>query len=333
LLGTYFSNKRTNEALAKSIDYFHEAVVYDPKFAAAHAGLADSYFWLAYHEGDPEFRRESFERSRTSALKGIEIDPNTAEGHAALATVKIKNDGDAEGAEASFREAISADPNCAMAFSRYTYFLAAMGRLNDASRMIRRAHEIDPLSPDANSSLAMILYMQRDYDEAIRYCRTALALEPGFSEAMLLLGRCYQQKGAFSEAATQYEKAKSESAVEANELLSHLLALTGKNALAEAILSDLATIDACDTRSFNIAATYAALREHDTAFEWLERPFINWTERLRILRFDPRLDILRTDLRFAGVVERAVSAGPYQRTPRRNTNLEVHNSSSGALFQ
>ena len=334
LLGTYFSNKRTNEAIAKSIDYFQEAVVYDPKFAAAHAGLADSYFWLAYHEGDPDFRRESFELSRTSALKGIEIDPATAEGHTALATVKIKNDGDAEGAETSFKAAIAADPNCAMAYSRYTYFLAAMGRLNDASMMIKRAHAIDPLSPDANSSLAMILYMQRNFNDAIRHCKTALAIEPTFTEAMLLLGRCYEQKGAFNEAASQYEKAKSDNTAESNELLSHLFALTGKNSLAEMILSELASVaDACETRPFNIAATHAALGDYDIAFEWLERPYINWTERLRMLHFDPRLDTLRTDPRFTGIVERAVSAGPYQRTSRRKTNEGVHDGATGVLFQ
>lgn len=308
LLGTYFSNKRTGEALAKSIDYFHEAIVLDPEFGRAHAGLADSYFWLAYSEVDPEFRQESFELSRASAIKAIELDPTSAEGHAALATVKIKHDHDAVGAEDSFRKAISSDPNSGMAHSRYAYFLAAMGRIDEAFTMIRQTHDIDPLSPDANASLAMILYMRRHYDEAVRYCRTALALEPSFAEALLLLGRCYQQKGMFKEASVQYEKAGSGAAVESNELIANLHALTGKRVLAESILSELmATAAPGEIRPFNIAAVYAALGNENAAFEWLERPFINWTERLRMLRFDPRLDTLRPDPRFAEIIEHAMS--------------------------
>ena len=52
-----------------------------------------------------------------------------------------------------------------------------------------------------------------------------------------------------------------------------------------------------------------------------------------MLRFDPRLDILRSNSRFGGVVERAVSAGPYQHTSRLNSKREVHNGAGGVLLQ
>src|SRR5579863_5502711 len=43
LKGRYFWNKRTEDGLAKSIEYFQQAISQDPKFAAAYAGLAGSY--------------------------------------------------------------------------------------------------------------------------------------------------------------------------------------------------------------------------------------------------------------------------------------------------
>jgi TolB-like protein/DNA-binding winged helix-turn-helix (wHTH) protein len=43
LKGRYFWNKRTEDGLKKSIDYFEQAISQDPKFAAAYAGLAGSY--------------------------------------------------------------------------------------------------------------------------------------------------------------------------------------------------------------------------------------------------------------------------------------------------
>jgi hypothetical protein len=69
-----------------------------------------------------------------------------------------------------------------------------------------------------------------------------------------------------------------------------------------------ATIDR--VRPYNIAAIYAALSETDLAFQWLDRPFANWTERLRMLRFDPRLDGLRADPRFLHDDNLTIDAAP-----------------------
>ncbi len=309
LMGFYFSNKRTKEALARSIDYFRQSIDLDPEYALAYAGVADSYFWLAYGESDTEFRNRSFEQSRTNALKAIELDPSAASAHAALATVKIKHDHDAAGAEASFRQAIEVDTHCSMAYSRYTYFLAAVGRLDEALRMIARAQEIDPLSPDANASLAMIRFFLRNYDDAIRCCRVALALEPAFGEAALILGRCFEQKGMFADAASQYLAAKEmdRKCTEPDELLARLYAVTGKPAKARQILSGLLSPAKKDRlHPYNVAAIFAALGEDRCAFDWLARPFINWTERLRMLRYDPRLDRLRADPLFR--LDRAATA-------------------------
>jgi DNA-binding winged helix-turn-helix (wHTH) protein/tetratricopeptide (TPR) repeat protein len=293
LMGFFFSNKRTHEGLSKSIGYFREALSLDPRYARAHAGLADSFFWLAYGEVSPDFRGESFERSREHALAALELDPFSAEAHAALATVMVKHDHNTAGAERSFRRAIEVDPACSMALSRFTYFLAAAGRLDEALEMSSRGQKLDPLSPDANANLAMILYFLRRYTDAIRYSRTALALEPAFSEAALLLGRCFEQKGMFEEAEVQYAIASKlePHSHEGDELRAHLHAVTGRTNLAKREVSQLSASDR--VKPYNIAAIYSALGDKKRASEWLDRPFVNWTERLRMLRYDPRLDSCR----------------------------------------
>ena len=43
LKGRFYWNKRTPEALKKSIEYFNQAIEKDPSFALAYAGLADCY--------------------------------------------------------------------------------------------------------------------------------------------------------------------------------------------------------------------------------------------------------------------------------------------------
>jgi tetratricopeptide (TPR) repeat protein len=140
----------------------------------------------------------------------------------------------------------------------------------------------------------MVLYFLRRYDDAIRYCRTALALEPAYCDAALLLGRCFEQKGMFEEAEMQYSEASRIGAHsrEGEELLAHLHALTGRRSLAEQELSKLSESES--VKPYNIAAIYSALGDKQRASEWINRPFINWTERLRMLRYDPRLDNCRT---------------------------------------
>src|SRR4030095_4965292 len=298
LMGFFFSNKRTRDGLSKAIDYFREAIDIDPRYARAQSGLADADFWLAYGEFSPDFRIENFERSRAYAESAIALDPMSAEAHAALATVKVKHDHDTAGAEESFRRAIEVDPACGMARSRFTYFLAAAGRLDEALKMSSMAQELDPLSPDANANLAMVLYFLRRYVDAIRCCRTALALEPAFSEAALLLGRCFEQEGMFDEAEKQYAAASmlEPQSHEGDELRAHLHAVTGRTTLAKQELSQLSASD--HVKPYNIAAIYSALGDKKRASEWLNRPFTNWTERLRMVRYDPRLDSCRPFVEF-----------------------------------
>ncbi len=116
-----------------------------------------------------------------------------------------------------------------------------MGRLGESLEKMRRAQELDPLSPDMNTSLASVLYFARDYDEAINYCQRALVLEPNFLEALLWLGLSYEQKGMFEEAIAGFIKAKdaNDDSVEPLELIGHVLAITGKKDEARMILAEL----------------------------------------------------------------------------------------------
>ena len=307
LMGIFFWNKKSKEGLSKAVEYFRQAIEKDPGYALAYAGLSDAYFLIAYREHDEQTRNEGYERARSAALRALELDPYVAEAHTALATVKIKYDKDPAGAERSFERALAINPNCAMAYSRYTWFLAAMGQLDRSLRMMKRAQELDPLSPDANAGLANVLYFTRDYDEAIRYCQRVLVLEPNFLDALLWLGLSYEQKGMYEEAAAQFSKAKDAhgDSTEPSELLGHVFAVTGQRDEARAVLSGLHSPTKRNrVRPYNVALIHAALGQMEQASEWLRKPYINWTERLRMLRFDPRMDGLRLDSRFAAIFQR-----------------------------
>ena len=331
LMGLFFWNKRSGDGLRKAVRYFEEAIETDPDYALAYAGLADCCFLIAHGERDPVLRKQAYEKSRTSALTAIKLDPSVAEAHAALATVKVKYDKDTIAAEKSFDKAIAVGPSCAMAYSRYTYFLAAMGRLGEALQKMRRAQELDPLSPDMNTSLASILYFAREYDEAIRYCERALVLEPNFYEALLWLGLSYSQKHMYTEAIAQLNQARriGHDKFEPLEILAYVFAANGERDKARKTLSELRSTSKHDElRPYNIALIHAALGQKTQAFEWLAKPFVNWTERLRILRFDPRIDVLKNDSRFDSILQDSLAGPTVVKFPSRRTAKDMQQASA-----
>jgi DNA-binding winged helix-turn-helix (wHTH) protein/TolB-like protein/Tfp pilus assembly protein PilF len=305
LVGLYFWNKRTKEGVNTAIEYFEHTIANDPNFALAYAGLADCYFLnlsFGYEALQPAL---VYEKVRATALRALELDPTLAEPHVALAVVKIRQDRDPAGAEVSFDRAIAANPNCAMAYLRYAWFLAAMGRLEEALQNAERAQELDPLSPENNATVGYFLYFARQYDKAIGYCQRALLIEPDFFGARLYAGLNYLQKGMYEEAISEYRivGASHKDCTEPLELLGHAYAVMGRRDEAEKVLSQLEELSAHkQVLPYNLASIYAALNQNDRAFELLEQPWVIWTERLRVLRFDPRLDNLRSDLRFENLI-------------------------------
>jgi len=88
LRGRYFWNQRTEDGLKRGLVYLENAIEIDPHYAAAYAGLADSYAMLAlygYMTGD-----EAYPKAREAAIKALHIDDTLAEGHASLAYVNFR---------------------------------------------------------------------------------------------------------------------------------------------------------------------------------------------------------------------------------------------------
>ena len=61
---------------------------------------------------------------------------------------------------------------------------------------------------------------------------------------------------------------------------------------------------------YYVATYYAAAGDADAAFRWLEQAFVERTPHLLHLTFEPRLDPIRDDPRFADLLDRIGSPGP-----------------------
>ena len=306
LKGRFYWNKRTAEGLKKSVDYFQQAIEKDPNYAAAYAGLADSYGILADNGFSPP--EECYPKARVAAQKALEIDDSLAEAHTSLAHILESYDWDWSGAARELQRAIELNPGYATAHHFYALFLSDMARHAEAIVEIRKARELDPLSIRINANVGLVLYFAREYDQALEELRKALELDPNDVDSHFYLGCVYSQKGMHQEAIAASRKARDLSAgkeLTSDLVLAQVYAVAGRRGEALKILAELKN---ASRRSYlppvMVAEVYVGLDDKQEALSWLEKAYAEHAADLDILKVDPVFDPLRSDPRFRDLLRR-----------------------------
>jgi TolB-like protein/DNA-binding winged helix-turn-helix (wHTH) protein len=310
LKGRYWWNKRTEDALKKSIEYFQQAIAKDPTYALAYSGLADSYTLLAVYFSPP---KEAFPRAKEAALKALELDETLAEAHVSLARVKAEYDWDWIEGEREFQRAIELNPNYATGHQWYGDILDTMGRPQEAVAEYNRALKLDPLSLIINRGFGQALIYARQYDQAVEQLQKTLELDPYFPGTSLALSRAYLHNSMYKEGVAEAEKwlAISEKGLVfppadnpyALSGVAYAYAVAGRRADAQKVL------DRLNEQSYSprpLDQIYAALGEKDKAFELLEKGYKGRTIGLggEDMKVNPAYDPVRSDPRFADLLRR-----------------------------
>lgn len=305
--GVFFWNKRTPEALNRSVGCFQEALAKDPDYAAAHAGLADAYALLGYWFHSLP-REEARAKATDSALRALAINPRSSEAHTALGYIRATFDRDPAEAERLYQRAIALNPNSATAHHRYATFMFYEGDIKGALEKIQRAYELDPLSIAIGMFFGHTLYLHREYERAAAVCRRAVEMEPDNVAAHTVLSNIYLQRGMLREAIEESRKALALAADDPVTLgaLGYAYAVSGQRAKAQQVLSRLKKLaPANHLASFSVALIHTGLGEHDEAVEWFDRYCASDEPHdIGSLRFDPRLDVLRSDSDFLLLLQR-----------------------------
>lgn len=205
LTGRYHLNKRTKEDFEKADAAFQQAIVKDPNFALAYAGLADCYQLQSNWGFVPA--REGYPKAKAAAMKALLIDPALPEALVSLASIVSGYDWDWPGAEHDFVRAIELNPNYATGHHWYSFLLSQEGRHDEALKEIQQAQLLDPLSLIINANAGYTLYVARKYDEAIQQLDKTLDLDPNFALAYQYLGYAYEQKRTYPKAIESLETA------------------------------------------------------------------------------------------------------------------------------
>ena len=293
LKGRFHLAQQTPDGITRGLAYLQEAVEIDPDAALPHAGLALGYSLAAHGPSPPP---DAFQQSKGAARRALELDETLAEAHAALAQIRQYQDWDWEGAEASFRRALELNPSLSETRAHWAWYLALMGRMDEAIPEMRRARAADPLNPLWSAWLGWLHWLNGDNEAAIEAARAALEVSPDYPVGLYVLGSALASQGRDQEAVAAHERAAAASP-QWRFALGVTHAMAGREAEARAVARDLeANRTVWDT--YFLAEIYTLLGDEEDAFRWLEEayapphhPYIPWIGTdvlLRSLFDDPR---------------------------------------------
>jgi len=192
LVGRAFVNARTPGWDDKAIAAFEEAIRLDENFAPPYAGLAVA---LSINNPDWDDVRESIVRAAETA---IELDPELAEGHAALGLILMGDtENDLERAERSLRRALELDPSLSIAYNWLASVLRQQGRYEESNAVREQGLLVDPLNPVLSVNTADRLREQGEHERAEQLLLRLTYLPDPPGMAYTRLAQLYFDKGEF----------------------------------------------------------------------------------------------------------------------------------------
>ncbi len=304
LKGRDYLSQFTADSFGKAIEQFEQAIRLEPRYAAAYAGLAESWQNLEYVGAVPY--AEAHPKALGAAGKAADLDDSLAEAHAALGAVR-SDEWDHQTAEKEFRRAIELHPGYVLAHVYFTTELRHQGRGPESIAEAKRALSLDPLALLANEGLADAYLSARYYDLAIEQYSRTLELHPDHSTSRYLRGWAYVYKGMYAQGKQDIlESLRLEGGDPAlSPDLAYIAAVTGKPEETKKTLRQLLDLaKKTPVPPGYLALIYIALGEKDRAFHMLDQALLERSSMMLWLKTDPRFDSLRSDPRFVSMLKR-----------------------------
>jgi serine/threonine protein kinase/Flp pilus assembly protein TadD len=257
--------KLSKECVEGAIEYFSHAVQADPKYALAHAGLAQAYaINLSFYGGSESLADQSI----VHAGRALALDKNLPQAYAALGQA---------------------------------YFLKRM--IEEARDACRKATELDPNDPFAAWISGRLLYRMNLYEEAAERFRKTIELLPDFYTAYADLSQAYHNLG-MHEIANETRKKTLEVCRrylqhypnEARAVIFLATSYAWLDARDEAIYEGkrAAKLSPKDpVMMYNLACLFSLLNEKDEAVRWLSQSIQYGRRDFEWMKRDPELENIR----------------------------------------
>lgn len=306
-LESYFAGKqalarRGPESMLAAIDRLNLAVRIDPQFALAWSGLAEAWLELPNYVASADPMKVRMEAT-AAANRAIALDPDSPDASAALGWHQLLHNYDWEGAERSFRNALSVDASNVNALHWYSHLLSWQGKRDQAIDFARRAVAADPLSTLMATNLSYILADARQWDESFEIGATIISSDP-YASLMSNLWIAKIRARRAVDAAVQLENwaRATDRDIPAAVALGEIVIRAQAGEEIEDGLEEL--IDLLNLGN-EVPEIYAAVGDADNTIAALGNAHRNGIgfRSLLSMRINPSYDFIRDDPRFVELLE------------------------------
>lgn len=306
--GLYGWHSRTPAGLTRAVDDFTQAIVHDPQYAKAYAGLANCYNLLReYTAMPPDY---AFPRAKAAAERAVALDPSLPDAHTALAFVDFYWSHDTAAAGREFQRAVALAPEDATAHQWYATFLMNLRDFRRALAEIDVAQRLDPESSSVLADKGMILFHAGRTDEAVTLLQELEQTAPALSSPhryLAIIDRARGDEAGFVRelsvsAQRRQQSADAEIAAAAARGLSqagHRGMLTAMLAVQQRRFSQL------ESPAYALAQTYAGLGDAPHALAYLKQSLQRHEPDAVSLNIEPDFRPLRATAGFRQLVRQA----------------------------
>lgn len=303
LQGKNLMGQRSLKAMTKAVEYFEQAVLLDPNYARAYAGLAHASVNAGAMRGG--LTRANSEQIKGMINKALELDNNLAEAYAARADLTLKYEWDFPAVEKDLLRAIELEPNNDLAHWLYALLSAYRGNLDKAMEEIETAQAVDPSALMYKRDRGRILYYARRYDEAIVQLQRVIELDDNFGTAYGWLWGAYEMKGDYDTAYQSLFKFLRRTDPDRADALEKIYKTAGwQGVKREQLRFFQDNKQQFGSVFFDSAVLCVQLGEKDQALEYLNKAIEKREWAVIMLKVVPNMDPLRGDPRFDELVRR-----------------------------
>ncbi len=171
-----------------------QAIGLDPRYALAYALRSSARAYLGRNWAKGSAIVDYLKKAEADARRAIELAPDLAEGHMALANA-LGDDLKFKDAALEFERAVALGSGNSTVLRSYGTFAAQIGHVAPGLAAVSRAVQLDPLNYDAHFALGAVLMIARRFGEAIKAFKDAKALAPNDAVVNAWLGLAYYWNG------------------------------------------------------------------------------------------------------------------------------------------
>ncbi len=287
--------------IPETLSYFEKAIQLQPDYAAAWAGLSDTYALRGVFGGGPP--KEDLAKAGETARRAVELDDSLAEAHLSMAGWYMWSWNPLQG-DSEARKAIDLNPTYAESHFFRHLILLALSRSQEALQETKRAVELDPFA--RTYGLGNCYIDVRQFDAAIDEFRMQAQLHPDDAAVHEGLFKAYWHKGDYKESHEELEKAlKLSGRAEDAAVVHRAFERGGAKSVAQWGVDDIkARARRGYVSPYNVATATARSGDKDETMKYLEAAYREHEPALILLQTQAIFDFVHSDPRYRALVRK-----------------------------